>query len=138
MRLKLNLPETLPFSTQLKVRVGDLNYGDHLANDRLLGLLHQARLDLIPQLGANSEIDFFGTSLIMGDVAINFKSEAFLNELLTVEMAIADITRVSFDILYRVTCENRLVAEAKTGMVCFNYQEKKVVSVPTELHEKIS
>jgi hypothetical protein len=43
-RLKLELPAGFPFRTTLTVRVTDLNYGNHLGNDALLGLLHEARV----------------------------------------------------------------------------------------------
>ena len=43
-RVKLEIPELLPFATELEVRVGDVNYGGHLGNDALLGLLHEARI----------------------------------------------------------------------------------------------
>ena len=43
-RIKLDLPERFPFSTELRVRITDVNYGGHMGNDSLLGLLHEARV----------------------------------------------------------------------------------------------
>ena len=43
-RVKLQLPEAFTFSTDLDVRVSDVNYGNHLGNDRMVTLLHEARL----------------------------------------------------------------------------------------------
>ena len=42
-RISIELPEQFPFSTELEVRVSDLNYGNHLGNDQALGLIHEAR-----------------------------------------------------------------------------------------------
>jgi len=34
--------------------------------------------------------------------------------------------------------ENTIIAEAKTGMVCFDYETKKVVSIPEEVVTKFN
>ena len=94
-RVKVNLPASFQFSANYTVRVSDLNYGNHLGNDRLLSILHQARIDFISHLCNGSELDFFGVSLIMADVVINYQNEAFLNDLLTIDMALANPTRLA-------------------------------------------
>ncbi|MEC9409439.1 MAG: hypothetical protein VYD52_03175, partial [Pseudomonadota bacterium] len=43
-RVNLELPDVFTFSTHLTVRVSDINYGNHLGNDRMISLLHEARL----------------------------------------------------------------------------------------------
>ncbi len=134
-RIQLTLPEHFEFSSQHTVRVTDLNYGNHLGNDRLLALLHQARVEYIIYLGANSELDFFGTSLIMADVGIQFKAEAFLNDTLTIAVAHTNISRVGFELYYKVTRGETLIATAKTGMVCFDYKAKKISPVPQLLKD---
>ncbi|MCU0662848.1 MAG: thioesterase family protein [Myxococcota bacterium] len=70
-RASLKEKERYPFSTTLAVRVGDLNYGGHLAYDRLLGLAHEARLELLSRLGA-TELDLGDgrTGIIAGDAVL--------------------------------------------------------------------
>lgn len=46
-RVKVALPVSFPFTTQLPVRITDINYGAHLGNDALLGLLHEARIHFL-------------------------------------------------------------------------------------------
>ena len=43
-RVKLDLPDDFTYSTQLDVRVTEINYGNHVGNDRMVSLLHEARL----------------------------------------------------------------------------------------------
>ncbi len=131
-RVKIDFPNSFLFTTQTKVRVGDLNYGNHLANDKLLALLHQARVEFFESLN-QSELDFFGQGIIMSDSVINYKAQAFLNDDLEISVGITDISRVAFDIVYRVSKNSVLVAEAKTGMVCFDYKNEKVCPVPASL-----
>lgn len=43
-RIRISLPETFPFQTEIPIRVTDLNYGNHLGNDSVLTLIHEARV----------------------------------------------------------------------------------------------
>lgn len=137
-RIKLALPETYSFSTLIPIRITDLNYGGHVGNDTILSLLHEARIQFLKHHGY-SELDLAGVSLIMGDVAIEFKSELFYGDGLKVYVTAFDFTRVGFDLAYKLlSASEKPVALAKTGMVCFDYSKKKVVSVPEEVTAKLN
>lgn len=139
-RIKLALPESFSFSTTLPVRITDLNYGGHVGNDTILSLLHEARMQYLQSLGF-SELDFGGASLIMGDVAIEFKAELFYGDALKAYVTAGDFTRVGFDLFYELLVEKEgrevTIAAAKTGMVCFNYSTRKVGAVPQEVLDKM-
>lgn len=131
-RIKLELPAHFDFSCEIPVRIGDINYGGHLSNDATLSIMHEARMQFLKHHHC-SELDLFGTSLIMGDVAIIFKAEGFYGDTLKVEVTPAEFSRASFDLFYRITNQNgKEVAIAKTGMVCFDYNSRKVTVVPDE------
>ena len=131
-RIKLNLPSEYIFSTTIPVRITDLNYGNHLANDKLLSILHEARVLFLANFG-HTELDCAGKGLIMGDVAIEYKNEAFYGDNLTIQIVAGDFTRVGFDLYYLVQTETKLIAKAKTGMVTFDYNKRAVVEVPEVL-----
>lgn len=132
-RIKIDLPPLFTFTTQIPIRITDLNYGGHLGNDAMLSLLHEARLQYLQHYGY-TELNIGGKSLIMADVAIEYKAEGFYGDRLNIEMATADFSKYGFDLIYRVTNQTgKLIALAKTGMLCFNYSTKKVVSVPSEV-----
>ena len=135
-RIKLELPEKFYFSCELNVRVTDLNYGNHLGNDAVLSLMHEARVQWLKSIGA-SEMDFFGVSMIMADVAIVFRSEGFLGNQLRCEVQPAGFSRTGYDLFYRFTnlTTQKPMAEAKTGMVCFDYTERKVKPLPEKFAE---
>lgn len=137
MRIELTFPEKILFTTQLEVRVSDLNYGNHLGNDSILSLVHEARMRFLSDAGY-SEMNVEGVGLIMADAGIQFKSEAFYGETIYVEIAINDIARVSFDLYYRLKCNDRIVAIVKTGMLFFDYENRKIKSVPAGFAEKFN
>ena len=132
-RIKIALPDKFTFATTAFVRITDINYGGHMGNDALLSILHEARVQFLQQFGY-AELDLAGKSLIMADVAIEYKGEGFRGDVLTIEMAAHDFTRYGFDLVYRVTNQDqKLIALAKTGMLCFDYNSRKVVSLPAEV-----
>lgn len=139
-RTKLQLPGSFAFSTLLPVRITDVNYGGHVGNDTILTLLHEARVQYLQWLGY-SEMNFAGAGLIMSDAVIEFKNELFYGNPLTAFVTADEFTRVSFDIFYRLVIEKdgkeQLIATAKTGMVCFDYDARKVLAVPAAAIQKI-
>jgi acyl-CoA thioester hydrolase len=137
-RIKIALPEKFTFTTTIPIRISDINYGGHMGNDALLSILHEARVQYLLHHGY-AELDIVGKSLIMADMAIEYKGEAFRGDVLTIEMAAHDFTKYGFDIIYRVTNqEQKLIALAKTGMLCFDYTARKVISLPQEVINRLS
>ncbi|MBB1283692.1 thioesterase family protein [Flavisolibacter sp. BT320] len=137
-RIKLSLPENFQFFTHLPVRITDINYGNHLGNDAVLGLLHEARMQFLKAAGY-SELDLTGVGLIMADVAIEFKAEAFYGDVLTAFVAAGDFSKIGFDLYYKLVKgeTETVVAVAKTGMVCFDYKKRKVAAVPDEVFRNL-
>jgi len=131
-RIRIDLPETFEFSTFISVRVDDLNYGGHLANDAVLSLAHEARLRWIRSLGFASEIDIDGAGLIMVDAAVVFRAEGRHGMELRVEVALTENGSRGFDLLYRLVDEasGTEIARAKTGMLWFDYPARKVRHAP--------
>jgi acyl-CoA thioesterase FadM len=142
-RIKISLPEKFSFETIIPIRITDLNYGSHVGNDTILSILHEARVQYLRHFGYE-ELNFSGVGLIMSDVAIEFKSEIFYGEKIIASVAINDFSKFGFDVYYKLEKEAShaqgdkriLVVIAKTGMVCYDYNTKKIVSVPGEVIRK--
>lgn len=130
-RIKLDMPGQFPFSTEIPVRISDINYGGHLGNDAVLAIAHEARLRFLRSL-RYTEQDVEGAGLIMLDAVVVYRSEAFYGDVLRVEVALADPQTTGCDILYRMinTDDLKEVARVKTGMAFFDYGRRKVVPMP--------
>jgi acyl-CoA thioesterase FadM len=136
-RIKLNMPKNYLFLTDIDIRITDINYGNHLGNDALLSIIHEARLRFLQSMGY-SEIDVAGAGIIMGDVAIVYKSQAYYGDKLKIEVGISDISKKSCDIYYRISKEvNKIVALCKTAIVFFDYDSNKPVNIPQAFKEKL-
>ena len=139
-RIKVELPEQFTFTTTIPVRITDLNYGNHVGNDTILSMIHEARVQFLQHLGYG-ELNLAGVGLIMSDVAIEFKSELFYGDAVIASVVAGDLTKISFDLFYKLEKKSgdspQLVAVAKTGMVCYDYGKKKVAAIPQEVVEKL-
>lgn len=137
-RIKVELPEKFSFSATIPIRITDLNYGGHVGNDTILSLIHEGRVQFLKQFGLE-ELKFAGAGLIMGDVAIEFRNELFHGDVIKVWVAASEFTKISFDLFYKLEkITGEPIAFAKTGMICFDYEKKKVVPVPEGVKEKLS
>jgi len=135
-RIKLTFPENILTTISIPVRITDINYGNHVGNDALVGIVHESRMQWLGQHGYN-ELDIEGIGLIMSDLAVEYNSESFYGDILGITIAAGEISRVSFELYYLVETnrngETILIAKAKTGMVCYDYSIKKVAAVPEKL-----
>lgn len=140
-RVKIKFPEHKPlFRCSIPVRIGDINYGNHLGNDAVLSIIHESRVQMLTHWGF-TELNAGGNSLIMGDVMVAYKGESFYGDILDIAIYAEEITERSFDLLYHITTLRNgntiQIAHGKTGMVCFDYEERKIASMTTMLKTKL-
>ena len=136
-RIRVELPETFLFSTDMEVTIGHINYGGHMGNDSLLTILHEARIRFLESMGY-SEKDIEGAGLILSDAAIEYKAECFRGDRLTVQVAVADPGKYGCDLCYLVTKTgtDTVAARAKTGILFFDYGTRRPISIPEGFKSK--
>ena len=132
-RVKLSLPENFIFETEIPVWITDINYGGHLGNDSVMSIIHEARVRFLSKHGY-SEFDVCGAGLIQSDAVIVFKSEAFYGDIISVSVGVGDFSSSGCDFFYLLKNKEsgKLVSQAKTGIVFFDYERKKPIRVPDE------
>ncbi|MAZ58282.1 MAG: thioesterase [Flavobacteriales bacterium] len=138
-RIKLPLPSKFDFKMCLALRVGDMNYGGHMGNDSVLTIAHEARVQFLQSLGLE-ERDFYGFSLLMADSAVVYKKEAFHGDKLSIQISVSELYNYGFELFYLIKdLDSDLeVARVKTGLVCYSHKDKKIITLPTDFHNKFS
>ncbi len=141
-RVKIQFPQHNPLGVvHIPVRISDINYGNHVGNDAILSIIHEARMQVLAQ-NNYTEMDAGGNSMIMADVMIAYKAEAFYGDTLEIEVYAAEVTAVRFDLLYRISTiragDKIEVSNAKTGMVCFDYKNRTVAPMTSSLEQYLS
>ena len=138
-RIKLPLPSKIHFEMCLTLRVGDMNYGGHMGNDSVLTIAHEARVQFLESLGLK-ERDFYGFSLLMADSAVVYKKEAFYGDDLMIQISVSEFYNYGFELLYLIkdVDSNLEVARVKTGLVCYNHKDKKIITLPADFCNKFN
>ncbi|GGO88948.1 thioesterase [Marinobacterium nitratireducens] len=137
-RRKLEMPAHFTFTTELPVRISDINYGGHLSNDAMLSLIHEARVRFLNQYHY-SELDIEGIGLVMTDSTIIYKAEGFHGDVLQVDVTVSDLEKYGFDFYYLLSNKKSAVevAHARTGMVFFDYSRRKVQEIPQGFRDRM-
>ena len=136
-RVSIDLPEHFVFATEIPIYISHINYGLHLDNAALVGLVSEARVRFLKHLGY-TELDVEGVGIVVADAALQYKSEAFHGEALVFEMAPAEFNKYGCDLVWRATdkASGREVARGKTGIIFFNYETRRPASVPAGFRTK--
>ena len=134
--MKIELPDSFRFQTEIPIRISDINYGGHLGHDTVLSVVHEARVRFLKKKGF-TESDVGGCGIILSDAAIVYASEAFHGETLVVAVSPGESGRTSCDLLYLLTDKKsgREVARARTRVVFYDYTRKRPVKAPEAFAE---
>lgn len=130
--MKIDMPKEWVYETTLEVRVSDLNYGNHFANQQFLAFAQEARIRFFAQFGF-TELDFGGVSLIQADAAITFRGEGHLGDIVHIALALEQTGGSSFNVFYTFTnqTKNKPMAEIRTALVCYDYLIGKPAALST-------
>jgi len=139
-RIKLNPLDHYPQIYETTIEVTDLNYGNHLGNDAVVGIIHRARVHFMNHLGfSEKNLGDGKTGILLSDLVLNYTGEGFLFDALIVESGIGELGTKSFRMFHRITTrQNRPIALAETGIVAINLQTRKVVRIPESFIHRIS
>ncbi|PIE44098.1 MAG: thioesterase [Gammaproteobacteria bacterium] len=130
-RVVIRFPEKIVFSHVMDVRIYDVNHGQHLGHDRLISLIHEARNRFFQSLGYE-ELNIEGTGIVVADLEVVYLGEAFAGEQVKVDVAVANFGGKNMEMFYQVVNaeSQKKIAQAKTGIVFFDYDARQPAPVP--------
>lgn len=131
-----------PVKTEVHVRFADVDAMGHVNNAHYLTFFEQARVAYFKKLegldlrkmDASSAFGF-----ILAEVAVQFLSPAFLDEVMVVGLRVAEIRNKSFRFEYEVSDKQtgRKVATGHSVQVMYNYQKKETFPIPEDLRSRM-
>ena len=138
-RIRIELPERFDFATELPLLISHINYGNHLDNAQLLGVVSEARVRFLKSMGY-SEMDVEGCGIIVADAAVQYRSEAFHGELMRIALTATDFHAHGCDLVWRMSeaGSDREVARGKTGIVFFDYSARRKAEVPAGFRRRFA
>ncbi len=125
------------FSIPLTVRVGDLNYGNHVGYQHYFSYFQEARVAYLKQFGF-SEMDIGGSGMIISTAECRYKKELLLGDEITVWCRVNQIRRKAFIMEYRIERDREICGEGTTTNFCFDYERRRPVALPDSFVEQIT
>jgi acyl-CoA thioester hydrolase len=117
-----------PWIHRDRVRFRDCDAMGHVNNAVYSTYLEEARIGVLGALH-----DF-----ILARVEIDFRSELRMGEEVEVRTRCSRIGTKSFDLEHVIAADGRVVAEAKSVLVSYDYGRRESVPVPNELRDRLT
>jgi acyl-CoA thioester hydrolase len=116
-----------PFVHRERVRFNDCDPMGHANNALYSTYLEEARIGVLGGLG----------EFILARVEIDFRSELRSGEDLQIASRCSDVGTKSFRLEHRLTVGERLVAEATSVLVSYDYERGESAAVPDDLRRRL-
>jgi acyl-CoA thioester hydrolase len=121
---------------QVEVPYRDVDAMGHLNNVAYLSYLEWSRQKY--WLAMRGSSDFWDIDFVVARAEIDYRSSAHMGEVLDIEIHVARMGASSFDFAYRVTgADGRVVAEAKTTQVCYDWKSRRKAPLSEERRRQI-
>ena len=132
-------PSRAPFTVthEIHPRFRDTDAMGHLNNAIYVTYLEVARQVYWQKIDAGG--DYRRVPFILAHVTIDFRSEALVSEVLELGIRCDWIGGKSFAFAYEIreTTSGRLVVDATSVQVCYDYAAKRSIPVPSELARRL-
>jgi acyl-CoA thioester hydrolase len=120
----------------VEVPYGDVDAMGHLNNVAYLRYLEWARQKYWLEMRGST--DFLDIDFVVARCEIDYRSSSRMGEVLEIDIRVSRMGNSSFDFAYRVTGEDaRLVAEATTTQVCFDWRARRKMPLSAERRREI-
>ena len=134
----------LLYTHRVEVRFVDCDPLGHVNNANYLSYIEQARFGLWRRLwgfsGETALTAAGGAGLILARVECDYRAQATYGDVLDVKLGLAGIGRTSFTYDYVITDvgDGKVVAEAKTVVVLYDYRARKPVLIDEARRAELS
>ena len=111
-------------------RFRDLDALGHVNNAVYLTWIETARIEFLRHLGAIERLDEI--TMILARAEVDFRAQVSFGEEVEIGVRAARFGTKSFDLEYALHVGDRLVADAKTVLVAFDYERNQTIEIPGE------
>lgn len=130
-------PRPFPLVHPLRPRFRDTDAMGHVNNAVYVTYLEVARQAYWERV--EERVDYSNVPFILAHVTCDFRSEALLNETLEIGIRCEWIGTKSFAFAYQIREQRtqRLVVEAQSVQVCYDYAAKRSIPMPEPLRRRM-
>jgi acyl-CoA thioester hydrolase len=125
-----------PFVHRETVRFRDVDGWGHVNNAVYLTFCEQARMAFLAHLGVLSGIE--DATMILARIEIDFRSQLGANEVVEIGVRPGGFGSKSFTLDHRLEAGGRLVAEASSVLVAYDYAQNQPIELPDTWRRRLA
>ena len=119
-----------------RVRFRDLDALGHVNNAVFLTYIESARVAFLMDLGAATTLE--DMAIIVARIEIDFRAPVGFGEEVEIEVRASRFGDKSFDLDYELRVGGKIVAEAKSVLVGYDYDKGETVTIPDDWRERLA
>jgi acyl-CoA thioester hydrolase len=119
-----------------RVRFRDLDALGHVNNAVFLTYIESARVAFLIDLGAATTLE--DMAIIVARIEIDFRAPVGFGEEVEIEVRASRFGDKSFDLDYELRVGGKIVAEAKSVLVGYDYDKGETVTIPDDWRERLA
>jgi len=107
-------------------------------NAVFLTWMENARIEFLRTLGAFDAVGTSEMTMILARAEVDFRSPVTFDERVDVGVRASRFGTKSFDLEYRLSVGDRIVADAKTVLVAYDYATNSAKEIPAEWRQRLA
>jgi len=119
-----------------RVRFRDLDAKGHVNNAVFLTYIESARVAFVQHLGAAATLE--DMSFIVARIEIDFRAPVGFGEEVAIAVRASRFGDKSFDLDYELRVGGKIVAEAKSVLVGYDYERRESIPVPERWQRRLT
>jgi len=130
--------DAFPFVHREVVRFRDLDPMGHVNNAVYFTWIETARIEFMRRVGAFDQPDTREMSMILARVELDFRAAAGFGDEVEIGVRVARLGTKSFELEHELRSGDRVVAEARTVLVAFDYESNESKEIPDEWRRRLA
>ena len=119
------------------IKQEDLNYGNHVGNERALLFFQWTRESFLRQNNLSETNIGDGSGFIQVEATVQYKKQLFLNQKIEVRITKIEIKGLKIIFEYEIYTGKELAITGTATVLAYNYEEQKIKKIPANCKELI-
>ena len=117
------------------IKQEDLNYGNHVGNERALLFFQWTRESFLRQNNLSETNIGDGSGFIQVEATVQYKKQLFLNQKIEVRITKIEIKGLKIIFEYEIYTGKELAITGTATVLAYNYEEQKIKKIPAKFKE---
>lgn len=123
------------FTFYYTIKQEDLNYGNHVGNERALLFFQWIRESFLRQNNLSETNIGDGSGFIQVEATVQYKKQLFLDQKIEVRITKIEIKGLKIIFEYEIYTGKELAITGTATVLAYNYEEQKIKKIPTKFKE---